>query len=98
MNESERYVLLGLQLGRHVDGLVDAYYGPAELSEQAAAGDPVDPADLAAEADLLLAGADGWRADQLRGLRTCAGILAGEQIDYIDEIEACYGVRPSIVP
>jgi len=26
----ERYLLLGLRLGRHVDGLVDAYYGPPE--------------------------------------------------------------------
>ena len=28
----ERYLLLGLRLGRHVEGLVDAYYGPAELA------------------------------------------------------------------
>jgi hypothetical protein len=28
----ERYVRLGLQLGRHVDGLVDAYFGPPELA------------------------------------------------------------------
>jgi hypothetical protein len=27
---AERYLRLGLQLGRHVDGLVDAYVGPAE--------------------------------------------------------------------
>ena len=27
----ERYLELGLRLGRHLDGLVDAYYGPAEL-------------------------------------------------------------------
>ncbi len=32
-----RYLDLGLQLGRHIDGLVDAYYGPPE--PRAAAGD-----------------------------------------------------------
>ena len=30
--ESERYLELCLRLGRHVDGLVDAYYGPAEIA------------------------------------------------------------------
>ena len=34
MSGSERYLQLGLRLGRHVDGLVDAYYGPAELKSQ----------------------------------------------------------------
>lgn len=34
MNEPivARYVRLGLQLGRHADGIVDAYFGPTELS------------------------------------------------------------------
>lgn len=91
-----RYLLLGLRLGRHVDGLVDAYFGPPELAERAAEGEPVVPAELAAEADELLAEVeDGWLADQLRGLRTYAGVLAGEPIGYADEVERCYGVRPA---
>jgi hypothetical protein len=90
-----RYLLLGLRLGRHVDGLVDAYYGPPELAEQANAGEPVAAAALAEEADALLAEVpDGWLADQLRGLSTCARVLAGEPIGYADEVERCYGVRP----
>ena len=28
----EQYLELSLRLGRHVDGLVDAYYGPAEIA------------------------------------------------------------------
>ena len=28
----DRYLEVGLRLGRHLDGLVDAYYGPAELA------------------------------------------------------------------
>ncbi|MBV8461750.1 MAG: hypothetical protein JO368_00545 [Acidimicrobiales bacterium] len=51
----ERYLGLGLGLGRHIDGLVDAYYGPQRLSELAATGPPVDPGRLAAEARELLA-------------------------------------------
>ncbi len=37
-----RYLQLGLALGRHVDGLVDAYYGPPALAERAALA-PVSP-------------------------------------------------------
>ena len=36
----ERYLDLGLRLGRHVDGFVNSYYGPAPVREAAEAGDP----------------------------------------------------------
>jgi hypothetical protein len=96
---AERYLELGLRLGRHVDGLVDAYYGPPELKAQVDAEDPVAPADLAARADALLAGLeDGWLADQVRACAAYARVLAGEQISYSDEVERCYGVRPVRTP
>jgi hypothetical protein len=99
VTEAERYLELGLRLGRHVDGLVDAYYGPPELKEQVDAEDPVDPARLAADADGLLAGlADGWLADQVRACAAYARVLAGEPLSYSDEVEACYGVRPRRTP
>ena len=41
----DRYLLLGLRLGRHVDGYVDAYYGPPELKEQADGEEPVAPSE-----------------------------------------------------
>jgi hypothetical protein len=53
-----RYVDLGLALGRHIDGLVDAYYGPPEAARRAAAGAPVDPARLVARARELVADLD----------------------------------------
>ena len=40
---AERYLLLGLRLGRHVDGIVDAYCGPPELAEAVASAEPVEP-------------------------------------------------------
>jgi hypothetical protein len=92
---AEAYVLLGLRLGRHVDGLVDAYYGPPELKEQVDAEPLIEPDALVAEGDALLADLDdGWLRDQALGLRTYAGKLAGEELSYSDEVERCYGVRP----
>src|SRR5437660_1192666 len=51
----ERYLLLGLRLGKLVPGLVDAYYGPPELSAAVDAEQSSDPAALAAEAAELSA-------------------------------------------
>src|SRR5256886_7646870 len=92
----ERYLRLGLQLGRHVEGIVDAYFGPPELAAAVDAAPPVDPRTLVDEADTLLDELeDGWLRDQVVGLRTYAGVLAGESGSYADEVEGCYGVRPS---
>ncbi len=105
MDLIEEYLSLGLALGRHIDGFVDYYYGPPALAERAAAGAPEPPAVLADRARSLLGELDGdgdldparrrWVAAQTRGLRTTARKLAGEPIGYLDEIEACYGVRPA---
>ena len=93
---AERYLRLGLQVGRHVDGIVDAYFGPPELATEVEAAAPVKPRLLVAEAEALLDELeDGWLRDQVAGLRTCAGVLAGESRSYADEVEGCYGVRPT---
>jgi hypothetical protein len=104
----ERYLALGLALGRHVDGLVDAYYGPPELAARAAAEPPQPPPQLRDTARRLLADLDTdtglepsrrrWLRAQVDGLRTTAAKLAGDPIGYTDEVEACYGVRPQRVP
>jgi hypothetical protein len=100
------YLSLGLRLGRHVDGLVDAYFGPLELAEQVESEEPRDPAELVADAVELLdelggAGLEAqrtrWLRAQLVGLETVARKLAGEQVSYEDEVERCYGIRPQRV-
>lgn len=93
---AERYLELGLQVGRHVAGIVDAYFGPPELAAAVEAAPPVPPSALAAAAETLVDElADGWLRDQVVGLRTYAGVLAGESRPYADEVEGCYGVRPT---
>jgi hypothetical protein len=92
----ERYLRLGLELGRHVEGVVDAYYGPRELADAVDAELPADPPALVSAAELLLDDlGDGWLRDQVVGLRTYAGKLAGVSGSYADEVEGCFGVRPT---
>ena len=76
LSGAERYLQLGLQLGRHVEGIVDAYYGPPELASAVEGDSPVDPRALVSTAELLLGELeDGWLRDQVVGLRTYAGVL-----------------------
>lgn len=105
----ERYVRLGLGLGRHLDGLVDAYYGPPAWKAEAAAGDPTPLPALVADAARLVADIDGgagpevdgrrraWLRAQVVGLHTVGRSLAGEPLSYLDEVESSYGVRPEPV-
>jgi hypothetical protein len=93
--QAERYVRLGLRLGRHADDIVDTYFGPPELRAAVAAEAPVDPAELAASARTLAGELhDGWLRDQAAALAAYAGVLAGESYPYADEVEACYQLRP----
>ncbi|MDQ2724679.1 MAG: DUF885 domain-containing protein [Actinomycetota bacterium] len=103
----EDYVDLGLSLGRHIDGMVDAYYGPPSIADRVARRPLAAPSalvdrgrrllsDLAADRDLEPARRT-WLEAQTRGLHTTARKLSGEPIGYLDEVEASYGVRPSPV-
>jgi hypothetical protein len=96
----ERYLLLSLRLGRHIDGFVDFYYGPKELAERVAGEEPAPPAALVEEAKKLAdrVGEFGepqrerWFAAQLEGLAAVAERLAGSPMSYEDEVRRCYGV------
>jgi hypothetical protein len=92
---AERYLRLGLELGRHADDIVDAYFGPPELAEAVNAAGPVSPGRLAETAAALTGELDdGWLRDQVSALHAFASVLAGEARPYADEVEACYRLRP----
>jgi hypothetical protein len=95
---TEDYIRFGLRLGRHVDGLVDSYYGPPELKEEVDSEPLREPAALVEDGTRLLESTEGWLRAQVVGLETVARKLAGEEIPYSDEVERCYGVRPQRVP
>lgn len=114
----ERYLALGLSIGRHIDGFVDAYYGPADLRARIDAAPPVPPGELVATARSVIAALDAgepldadrrdappsgsdeaarrrYLRTQTVGLLTSASVLSGAVLSYSDEVEACYGVRPT---
>ena len=104
----DRYIELGLRLGRHINGFVDAYYGPQQIADRVASEPVATPDALAADAAQLLVDLDDgidadvvaasrrrWMRAQVVGLHTSARKMAGQSISYVDEVEWCYGVRPT---
>lgn len=99
------YIELGLRLGRHQEGLVDSYYGPAEIKERIDAEELRDPGSLAEDAVRLSDSLDGleddrrkWLEAQLVGLETAARKLAGAEIPFEQEVELYYSVPPHRTP
>jgi hypothetical protein len=88
--------------------MVDAYYGPADLARRVEDEPMPDPAKLASDARRLIADLDAgiddldahrrrWIRGQVLGLLVSARRFAGEAIGFEDEVEQCYGVRPTRV-
>jgi hypothetical protein len=102
------YLELGLRLGRHLDGMVDAYFGPVDLAARIDDEPPRPLPALVADARSLVAALDAgdgdldatrrrWLRAQSAGLHTAARKLAGDDVSFVDEVESCYGVRPTFV-
>ncbi len=96
-----RYLRLTLALHRHLDGYVDAYYGPPELKAEVDAAEPPALAALQAELDWLRAhvpAEDAARARHLhaifRAMACTLRLLAGERPEYLDEVAALYDIQP----
>lgn len=97
------YLLLGLRLDQHIAGLVDGYFGPADLKAQVDMEQLRSPARLRDEAMALRARlADevaepdrrDWLDAQLVALETQAAALAGEPLPYLDHVERCFSFAP----
>ncbi|MDA2892705.1 DUF885 domain-containing protein [Mycolicibacterium sp. BiH015] len=97
------YLLLGLHFDRVEEGYVDSFTGDPALRRAVESEPQPDPADLARQADRLLAelpaGLEEPRAAfvgaHLRAL-SCAGRkFAGEDVGFVDEVEAYFDVRIS---
>ena len=106
----ERYLELGLRLGRHNPDLVDAYHGPDDVAHRIADEPVSTAAELRRVARCLIADLDAgapldfvddpepqrraWLRGQTRGLETVAAKLDGAELTYVEEVENCYGVTP----
>jgi len=100
------YLTLALNLNRHFEGFVDAYFGPPELKAESEAGQPRPLEALADDAQRLLEAIDAsdhdaQRKEYLLGQTQTIGAiirkLSGEQLDYVEEVELYFDITPEMV-
>lgn len=97
------YLLLALRLDQHLPGLVDGYFGPAEIKARADIEELRVPKRLVEDANQLLAriGGEvvesdrkGWLTAQVVALRAQAEVLAGVDLPYLELVEHCLARVP----
>ncbi|HEU4672383.1 MAG TPA: hypothetical protein VFS32_05735 [Candidatus Limnocylindrales bacterium] len=97
------YLLLALRLGQRIEGLVDGYFGPADLKARTDMESLPAPASLVADAERLreraaagVAEADrrDWLDRQIVALETHARRLAGERLSYVEELRRLFDWQP----
>jgi hypothetical protein len=102
---AQSYLLLALYLDRHVEGFVDAYFGPPKLKAQAQAGEPRSLGALADDARQLLAAVeasdyDPQRRDflcrQVRAMTAVIRNLSGQHLGFIEEVELYFDITPGM--
>ena len=101
---STDYLRLVLEIHtHHIDGYVDAYYGPEALKaeiEAAAAKTPAELLDAVADLRTRIPTSDAARhaylSAALRGIECTIRMLNGETVDYLDEVYRIYDIRPAL--
>jgi hypothetical protein len=100
------YLTLALNLNRHFEGFVDAYFGPPELKAEVDAGQPRPLDALAEDAGQLQqaiedSGYDPQRKDfltrQTRAMIAVIRNLSGDQLDFVEEVELYFDITPEMV-
>jgi len=101
------YLLLALRLGTLMPGLVDAYFGPAELKTGVDEEPACTPARLREDASALEARLQrevrdeerrGWLHAQLVAIEAQALMLAGDPLPYPDYITCLFDLVPELTP
>jgi hypothetical protein len=97
------YLLLGLRLDQRIPGLVDGYFGPAELKAKVETEALPAPARLRADAaelqariaaDVLEPARRAWLTAQVEALEVHAAVVAGEDVPYLTIVEHSIGFAP----
>jgi hypothetical protein len=98
------YLLLALRLDQHVPGLVDGYYGPADLKatvdlESRRAPDRLceDAAALRERigAEVESGGRRTWLEAQVGALEMQAAVVGGADVPYVERVGAAFGFSPA---
>jgi hypothetical protein len=101
---AREYLILALRIGQRIDGLIDGYFGPADLKAQVDTEQLRRPERLVADAvalqqrvaeDVPAADRRDWLRRQLVALETHARSLGGERLPYREELGRLFDWAPA---
>ncbi|GGQ96588.1 hypothetical protein [Deinococcus ruber] len=102
MQTAERYIRLAHGIDAHEAGYIDGYGGPAEWAERTQRSLNTLNAEADALAASVAAESSGVRRMflevQVRAMRVKLRLLAGEALDYTEEVHGLYDVLPLKTP
>ena len=102
----KNYLLLGLRIGKLIEGYVESYYGPPELKEMVDKEQPSSPKSLlsicnALQQDLPNQGFTDNRIKilnkMLGAMETSINVANGENIPYLEQVNKFYNIKPELV-
>ncbi len=100
------YLMLGLRIGKIIDGYVDSYFGPHELQLKIEAEDSLSPKILLDHCLTLQKNLDNQGYGEkrtrfleklLQSMETSLRIQSGEKISYLDQVNRIYDITPELV-
>ena len=100
---SRDYLLLGLRINKHIDGFVDSYYGPEELSALVQQEEKKSPQNLLETINNLIQALPDlsliderhrFISKSLSAMKTTTEILLGETMEYLDKVYRLFDIKP----
>ena len=95
------YLSISLEINKHLEGYVDAYYGPADLKVEIESGEKKSPHtltdDLAHLRDLIPTdnpSRHSYLTAIMRAMDCTIRTLNGEEFDYLDEVYRLFDISP----
>ena len=105
-NVGKEYILLGLRMGKLIEGFVDAYYGPPEWKELVSNEKPLSPKNLLKscknlQKQLVYQGfieeREKFLEKTLSAIETSLKINLGEEIPFLEKVYRLYDIKPKLV-
>jgi len=102
----KNYLLLGLRIGKLIEGYVESYYGPPELKEMVDREQPSSPKSLLSicnglQQDLPNQGFTDNRIKYLNkmlgAMKTSLNVANGKNIPYLEQVNKFYDIKPELV-
>ncbi|MHA2335852.1 MAG: hypothetical protein ACXACX_01055 [Candidatus Hodarchaeales archaeon] len=100
----KRFLLLGLRIGQHIEGYIDAYFGPSELRQLVEKEEKHSPSELLIEAENLTKQIENqdfpesrirYFEKTMQAMITSLKVLTGVQYPFLELVERIYDINPS---